>query len=225
MATEKIYSSPANWAVIDYLESASGKLLDIGCGDGANARALIARNPKLKVWGVTFSIDEAMRARQDMAACYVVNVEETIPLEIAEQQFDILLFSHILEHTREPRQVVSRFLRLLKNNGRILIILPNILSWRMRVQFLGGDFEYQKFGVLDETHLRFFTFDSAAKYFSLSELGLIQTAHFATGSVPLFLARRYLLPSSWCARIDRWGCDHWPNLFGSQVILELTKIQ
>jgi hypothetical protein len=119
--------------------------------------------------------------------------------------------------------VLAKLVSLLREGGQVLIAVPNVLSWRMRLQFLFGRFEYQSDGVLDDTHLRFFTYFTADKFLLSGISNFEVSSKTATGSVPLWWLRRYLLPKSWCDRIDRWGCRHWPNLFGGQILIKAVK--
>ena len=105
----------------------------------------------------------------------------------------------------------------------MLIAVPNVLSWRMRLQFLQGNFEYESTGVLDDTHLRFFTYFTADQYLLAKSPDLQVSTKTVSGSVPLWWLRRHILPQRWSERIDQWGCRHWPNLFGSQVLIKVMK--
>jgi hypothetical protein len=75
-----------------------------------------------------------------------------------------------LEHLKYPSQVLNQFSNFLKEDGHIIISLPNVANWRIRFNLLTGNFDYQSYGILDEGHLRFFTEKSAKKL--LSESGL-----------------------------------------------------
>jgi hypothetical protein len=129
----------------------------------------------------------------------------------------------VLEHLRDPAAVLAHFTLLLRKDGEILIAVPNVLSWRNRLQFLGGDFEYESEGALDDTHLRFFTYFTADK-FLLSKSPCLELAHkTVSGSVPLWWLRRYVFPRRLTEYFDRWGCRHLPNLFGGQVLIRAIK--
>jgi hypothetical protein len=86
-----------------------------------------------------------------------------------------------------------------------------------------GRFEYQQEGILDETHLRFFSFDSAPRMLlsRTSELELVE--HRGSGNLPLGPLRRHLLPASASGALDRLACRLGPNLFGWQILLRAVK--
>ncbi len=73
------------------------------------------------------------------------------------EQFDLVTYGDVLEHLLEPQDVLRETRNLLAPGGRVLISLPNIAFWTMRVKLLMGRFEYESMGLLDYTHLRFFT--------------------------------------------------------------------
>jgi len=87
----------------------------------------------------------------------------------------------------------------------------------MRFQFLKGDFQYQSAGVLDDTHLHFYTYLTAAQTLLGKTSDLKVILQSVTGSVPLWLLRQFVLPGSLSRRIDDLGCRYFPNIFGVQV--------
>jgi 2-polyprenyl-3-methyl-5-hydroxy-6-metoxy-1,4-benzoquinol methylase len=221
--SDRVYKNAGNLPLLDLLGNEAGQVLDVGCGAGDNAALLKVRFPTCEVHGITHSLPEAEIAKQRMAACSVLDIESNIPMEIATMRFDTIIFSHVLEHVRDPAVVVCRFSRLLKSGGTVLIAVPNALSWTMRWRFLWGDFEYRSEGVLDDTHLRFFTYFTADRYLLKNCTELKLASKSVSGSVPLWWLRRYLLPKHASNFIDTLGCRFWPNLFGSQILLKLVN--
>jgi 2-polyprenyl-3-methyl-5-hydroxy-6-metoxy-1,4-benzoquinol methylase len=183
-------------------------MLDVGCGAGDNAALIKSRDPTCEIYGITYSASEAALARQHMASCWVLDIEAELPADLIQKKFNAILFSHILEHLREPAAVLSKFSALLENGGVILIAVPNVLSWPMRWQLLRGNFEYQSAWLLDLL--------SQSK-----NLRLISKT--VTGSVPLWWLRRYIFPKRFSEYIDSLGCRYWPNLFGAQIEMKIVK--
>lgn len=221
--TDRVYSNKGNPPLIDLLGKGCNRLLDIGCGAGDNAGLIKFSHPECDVFGITHSAVEAELAQRHMTRCWVLDIEDNLPDDLAHQSFDVLIFSHVLEHLRDPAVVLARFSRLLRSGGQVLIAVPNVLSWRMRLQFLRGNFEYESAGELDDTHLRFFTYFTADQYLLSKSPDLKVTCKTASGSVPLWWLRRYVLPRRWSEYIDQWGCRHWPNLFSGQVLIRAVK--
>ena len=219
----RIYANVGNAPLVELLDDSCNTLLDVGCGAGDNAVLVKARNPRCQVFGVTRSESEAERARHHMAECLVFDIEGDFPAEILVRQFDAILFSHVLEHLRDPAAVLSRFVTYLRSGGVVLIAVPNVVNWRQRTQLLLGRFEYEAAGVMDDTHLRFFTFRTADKYLLVRSPELEVMRKEVTGSVPLWWLRRYVFPRAWSDAVDVWGCRHWPNLFGGQILIKAKK--
>ncbi len=218
----RIYANAGNPPLIALLAGGCNSLLDVGCGAGDNAALVKAKYPECQISGITHSAAEAGFARRHMVHCWVFNIEGDLPSDLANLSFDAMIFSHVLEHLRTPAAVLACFTKLLVPGGEVLIAVPNVLSWRQRVQFLLGRFEYQAAGILDETHLRFFTYFTADRIFSQSP-DLELTSKCTTGSLPLWWLRRYVLPKAWCEQLDAWGCRHWPNLFAGQILIKAVK--
>ena len=220
---ERVYSNQGNAPLIDLLGKGCNRLLDIGCGAGDNAALVKSRYPECDVFGITRSAVEADLAQRHMKHCWVCDIENEMPADLDGQSFDALIFSHVLEHLRDPAAVLARFSPLLRKGGEILIAVPNVLSWRMRLQFLRGNFEYESSGVLDDTHLRFFTYFTADHYLLSKSPGLGLVHKAVSGSVPLWWLRRHVFPQGWSEHIDQFCCHHWPNLFGGQVSIKAVK--
>lgn len=220
---DRIYKNNGNAPLLALLDGKVKVVLDVGCGAGDNAALLKSMFPGCEVHGVTHSRTEAQIAERRMTACWVFDIEKAIPENLSAMKFDAVIFSHVLEHLRDPAAILNRFAGLLRPGGCAVIAVPNVLSWAMRVQFMRGDFEYQSDGVLDDTHLRFFTYLTADRYLLSKSPDLKLISKSVTGSVPQWWLRRHLLPARWSARIDAAGCRFWPNLFGDQVLLKAVS--
>jgi SAM-dependent methyltransferase len=219
----RVYAAAGNRPLIHLLSARTHRVLDIGCGTGGNAALTKSRFPHSEVYGVTHSVAEAEAAGQYMRHCWIADIEGQHPSDLADERFDTQIFSHVLEHLRDPADVLARFGKLLAAGGQILIAVPNVLSWRMRIRFLLGDFEYEAGGVLDDTHLRFFTYFTADRMLLSKAPELELASKTASGNVPLWLWRRHILPIGWSHKIDEWGCQRWPNLFGDQILIRAIK--
>ena len=133
------------------------RVLDVGCGYGALAREL--RSKGLEVWGIERDPKATAVARDRMERVVVADFTDTaeVATALGEDRFDLIMFSDVLEHTVEPRAVLTGFLRYLAPGGRIIVSVPNVANWVTRFSLLFGRFTYRDTGVLDRTHLRFFT--------------------------------------------------------------------
>ncbi|CAM3609593.1 MULTISPECIES: glycosyltransferase [Paenibacillus] len=78
-------------------------------------------------------------------------------IQLQDEQFDHIIFSDVLEHLRDPWKVLSRAVSLLKDDGTALTSIPNIAHNAIIMELIQGRFEYRNTGLLDNTHIRFFT--------------------------------------------------------------------
>ncbi len=162
------------------------RVLDVGCGGGALGDAIARRG--YEVWGI-----ESVGSAADKAAGRIDRVVradltdlDVIGPALGGERFDHIVFSDVLEHLYDPLAVLRSYLGYLERPGRILISLPNVLNWHTRLAFLFGRFNYQNTGVLDRTHIRFFTFKTAVEM--VNKAGLrIETIDFTP-----FVARAVL---------------------------------
>lgn len=136
--------------------------LDVGCGRGQNGA--IAKSRGAHVVGLETYGPSAGIARQRLDELLEVDIEHDDAARALEgRRFDLILFGDVLEHTRDPQAVLERFLPFLEDGGHVIVSLPNVAAWPVRLSLLAGKFEYQQSGILDETHLRFFTLATALK--------------------------------------------------------------
>jgi SAM-dependent methyltransferase len=131
-------------------------VLEIGCGFGAVSMELMHRG--CKVYGVEINPQRALVAAQYCEKVVCGNIEEINTLAFDEQYFDSILLGDILEHLVHPELILNRLGKYLRPSGRIVVSVPNIAHWSVRLDLLGGKFDYQSEGLLDRTHLHFFTF-------------------------------------------------------------------
>jgi SAM-dependent methyltransferase len=217
------YSDSGNSCVAEQISPHAGHVLDIGCGCGDTARLIKARVPGISIEGITHNPIEAKAAERVLDRVYVFDIEADIPLTLPKN-FDVLLFSHVLEHMRDPPRVVKRFASHLVQGGTIVIAVPNVLEWRTRMRFLRGDWSYAEHGILDRTHLKFFTYRSAeGELLGDANSNLILERKLGDGAVPLGPLRRIGRTTGLASITDRLGVRLCPNLFAQQIVLVYRK--
>jgi SAM-dependent methyltransferase len=137
-------------------EAAPVRILDAGTAGGYLGRILKGRGHT--VFGIEYDAATAERARQYYDSFQVANIETyEFP---QEREFDYILFADVLEHLRDPAAVLRRCIPALKESGKIIISVPNVANILIRLSLLCGRFDYMDRGILDRTHLRFFTLRS-----------------------------------------------------------------
>jgi 2-polyprenyl-3-methyl-5-hydroxy-6-metoxy-1,4-benzoquinol methylase len=137
-------------------------VLDVGCAEGQLARHDTGGN---RFWGVDFNAQslEAARPYYSDVARVDLNAYAGEPI-FGGKRFDAVVFADVLEHLLDPRTLLRSSAEMLKPGGSVIVSLPNIALWRVRLNLLFGRFEYTKYGVMDDTHLRFYTFASARRF-------------------------------------------------------------
>jgi SAM-dependent methyltransferase len=208
----RIYENSGNLALLELIGSKpAGRALDCGCGAGDNARILSTRG--WQVDGITMSRDEEHKASQICRTVLIADLEAGIPTAVSGV-YDLVVLSHVLEHLRNPSRILKDVHRVMAPDGIIAVALPNVLNWRSRVRFLLGRFEYEEGGIMDNTHLRFYTFASGRRL--LESNGFMVSTATVEGIFPL--ARKIKLPSRILERLDRFAGSYWPGLFGWQLL-------
>lgn len=132
-------------------------VLDVGCAEGYLASYL----PANEVWGLDGNPTAVRTATQTCIDAAVVDLNE-LPVSVPfNRKFDVIVYADVLEHILHPEQVLALINARLRPGGRILVSVPNVALWRVRLNLLFGRFEYTDYGVLDRTHVHLYTFKSA----------------------------------------------------------------
>lgn len=138
-------------------------VLEIGCDCGANLLEIKNRYPHAKVYGIEIN-ECAARIAKTFAEVMIANIEsEELPYE--NNTFDYILFGNVLEHLEKPEGAIGKVRRLLKPGGKILAEIPNLMHISVLEDLLQGNFTYCNTGLLDRTHIHFFTFNEIVKLF------------------------------------------------------------
>jgi methionine biosynthesis protein MetW len=195
------------------------RILDVGCGTGSITE-LIERETGASIVGI-----EPDPARVAVARGRGLNVVEGIlSLEFLDQfgPFETILFADVLEHLPNPGEQVLLATEGLAADGSIVASVPNIAHWFVRVDLLRGRFVYRDCGIMDATHLRWFTRDTLDQFFE--NLGFRVTDHLYTvntGMIDYFESRPWKwLPKRIRYRVIRRLARSFPTLFGCQHVVK-----
>lgn len=139
------------------------KVLEIGCGTGATLLEIKKLYPNSKVYGLELQ-KEAAELGSKLLPIECGNIEDR-KLNFQGEYFDYILMGDVLEHLCYPEDVLVYLKKFLKNEGYILASIPNIQHYSAFIPMLFGEFEYTNSGILDRTHLRFFTWNSIQNMF------------------------------------------------------------
>lgn len=135
---------------------AGSEVLDVGCATGYLAEALVNRG--CRVSGIEYDPEAAEKARRHLDHLVVGDLAAMdIAAEFAGRSYDVLIFADVLEHVPDPADVLRRLLTLLRPGGSVVMSIPNVTHGSLRLALLQGRWEYTEVGLLDRTHIRFFT--------------------------------------------------------------------
>lgn len=176
--------------IVDWLGEGRGRrLLDVGAADGLLSRLLTERG--WKVTGLEADPVAAAAAAVHCERIVVADLDAGVPA--LEGEFDAIVCADVLEHLRNPASTLLALRRTLAAGGEVLISVPNVAHLWMRVSLLAGRFEYAERGILDRTHLRFFTRRTLA---ALVRGAGLRIARMTATPVPLY----QVLPARWHGR-------------------------
>jgi 2-polyprenyl-3-methyl-5-hydroxy-6-metoxy-1,4-benzoquinol methylase len=170
-------------------EGRGRKLLDVGAADG-----LLSRRLSELGWRVTAIEGDPALAQAGARYCermITLNLDREIP--VGEGPFDVIVYGDVLEHLVDPLRVLVELDRTLAPGGFVVISVPNIAHLWIRLLLLFGRFDYLDRGILDHSHLRFFTERSLRAM--LADAGLL-IERFTATPAPLY----QILPVSWHRR-------------------------
>jgi len=212
----KRFKYNSHYWVLKFLSAAERplRILDVGTADGYLGAILKNRGHSLV--GVEQNVAAAEHARPYYDCLYVADIE-SFEFPYLEE-FDFILFADVLEHVKDPIRVLRRSLPTLKKTGELIIALPNIANIVIRLSLLAGRFDYYERGILDRTHLRFFTLSGLKKMVQEASCRILEVA-------PTPLPLQLVLPISERRIFDPFHEAHyflvqlWKTLFAYQFVV------
>jgi 2-polyprenyl-3-methyl-5-hydroxy-6-metoxy-1,4-benzoquinol methylase len=154
--------------MMKYIPSTSQKILDVGCGQGLFGRQL---KDKLgaEVWGIELDKKSALIAEHNIDKIINDDIYHAIGC-IPDKHFDCVVFNDVLEHLVDPYSILIRIKEKMSQSGVLVCSIPNVrYFFNLRELLRDGQWKYTDYGIMDRTHLRFFTLNSIRDMFD--ELG------------------------------------------------------
>jgi 2-polyprenyl-3-methyl-5-hydroxy-6-metoxy-1,4-benzoquinol methylase len=159
----KSYFSLVRKDILPMLPKNCSDVIELGCGDGGTLAWLKASGQALHTTGMELCAMPASLARTQVDHVIEGNIELTIK-DVLHESCDLVLCLDVLEHLVDPWTVVQELYAILRPGGSIIISLPNVRNYRVVLPLLfNGTWRYQKDGIMDHTHLRFFSREGAEK--------------------------------------------------------------
>lgn len=151
------------------------RVLDVGCGVGENGR--FCRSRGAIVTGLERNPTTRAVAARALHEALDADIEDDASVRgaLGDRRFDAMLFGDVLEHVADPGSVLRRMMSYLEPEGHVLLSLPNVAAWPVRLSLGMGRFRYADSGVLDRTHLRFFTRETARQLCADAGLQVMRT--------------------------------------------------
>ena len=167
-------------ALVGLVGGSGQTILELGCASGSVALQLLESGAALVVDGVELNETAAAEASKHMRDVHCADLN-VFDLDALASDYDVLIAADVLEHLVDPWLVLERAVRRVRPGGRIVASLPNVRYHKVLTALvLRGDFRYADSGVLDRTHLRFFTRKTIAELFE--EVGLTEVRVIAANS-------------------------------------------
>jgi 2-polyprenyl-3-methyl-5-hydroxy-6-metoxy-1,4-benzoquinol methylase len=143
------------YQTVNYIPSGS-KVLDIGAGNGLLAMLFKEAGKEVFIDGIEPSKAAAKIAKKHYSKFSEGYIQDYLP-EIKSGKYDYLVLADVIEHVFDPYVLLLDLIRAAGSNTKIIISTPNIAFGSVRLALLGGKFEYVNSGLLEKTHVRFFT--------------------------------------------------------------------
>ena len=164
------YPDQPNADLLERIPLDATVVLDVGCGAGSLLAAYRRLNPRARLLGIDKDPAVAELAAQRMDEVAAVDVEQDpLPFEL-DRPIDCITYGDVLEHLHDPWALLRRHIGALSDEGTILICVPNLEHWSFADRLLRGTWDYEPSGLLDDTHLRWFSLETMRK--GLLSLGL-----------------------------------------------------
>lgn len=195
--------------LIGLIPAEAKKILEVGCAGGATGKLLREKGFE-EIVGIEVNEEIAQQGRAYYDKLIVGDVEK-VSLTVGNEYFDCILYGDVLEHLVDPWRLLKEHHRFLKKRGTIICSVPNIRHYRIIKKLVfRGKWEYTGDGILDRTHLRFFTLDSIRRM--LSEAGFEVRA-----------LKRRLSGAFWLKGINRLSGNRFSDFLVRQYIVVAIK--
>lgn len=161
----------------------NSSVLDIGCAGGDLGKALKEKKG-CQVTGIDINEEAVAVAREALDAAYLLDAsKEKLSTVIGKTQYDYVVIADVLEHVLDPDHLLTQAKKHLNKGGLILISIPNVSHASIRLSLLNGEFNYSSEGLLDETHLKFYTYKTFIDLLNENSLAILDITRTYIGAL------------------------------------------
>ncbi len=209
--TPAYFSNPRE-EIIDLLPDTVLRVLEVGCGTGETLSIIKSKFPNSMTVGIELCDVAAALAMTKVDVVHNLDIEDAEG-RLSLGQFDLILLLDVLEHLRNPWAILKSLVsENLCTGGTVITSIPNARNHSLVVQLLQGEFRYTESGVLDKTHLRFFTKKTMARLIEKSGLNILECLPTNTAG------------ESRSALLNRFSCGLLEEFFAVQYIMKSAKL-
>jgi len=184
--------------VLEMIPAEASRIIDVGCGGGGLGAVLKRARPGIQVRGIEIVPEQAEAARRVLDDAHAGRAEEPRPAHWPKP--DCVVFADVLEHLADPWKTLRYWAAELETGGSVVVSVPNVAHSSVLLALSSGRWDYTDVGIMDRTHLRFFTRDSLTRM--LTDAGLRPVSRRRILELPPRMPFRHLL-RSWARRAAR----------------------
>ncbi|MEW6188003.1 MAG: class I SAM-dependent methyltransferase [Thermodesulfobacteriota bacterium] len=162
---EEKYDDKPRLDILELFPGDCRKVLEIGCGTGATGAVIKEKIQGLYYVGLEVDENAVKIAETRLDKVLAIDLGEIRPdsLPLPQESFDLLIAADVLEHLYDPWRVMDVLRLFLKSDGKVVLSIPNTQNIHLITNLVQGNWNYEKYGLLDATHIRFFTLKEIEK--------------------------------------------------------------
>lgn len=207
------HNQPILERVIKLAKLSQVHILDVGCGTGEIGKYLLDKVDCM-IDGIETNNSSILKAKE-LGYSHVYDHDLNTPLSenIASQKYGVIILADVLEHLMHPERRLPEFAKILAPEGTIYISLPNIGFLYFRITHLFGQWNYKDYGIMDRTHLRFFTLATMKELLKGANLNIVEEyGYCALNNYP------YIIKD-----VLRFLAKIKPSMFAMQIIFTVKN--
>ena len=164
--------------ILGFISNPCDTILDVGCATGVNGKYLMEQGITKKAVGIELDPEMGKEAAKNLSKVIIGDLEDpnVVAAIIEEGPYDYILLGDILEHIYDPWGILKNLSKMLTPKGRVIISTPNVQHIDvLRHIYMKGYWPYNKRGIFDRTHLRWFTLKNLEELVEQANLSLLET--------------------------------------------------